>query len=30
MESYKTLINYALTHPKAKDYLKEVMKESID
>jgi vacuolar-type H+-ATPase subunit D/Vma8 len=30
MESYKTLINYAQTHPKANDYLKEVMKESID
>jgi hypothetical protein len=25
MESYKTLINYAQTHPKAKEYLKEVM-----
>jgi hypothetical protein len=30
MESYKTLINYAQTHPKANDYQKEVMKESID
>jgi hypothetical protein len=30
MESYKTLIIYAQTHPKANDYLKEVMKESID
>jgi hypothetical protein len=30
MESYKALINYAQTHPKANDYLKEVMKESID
>jgi hypothetical protein len=30
MESYKTLINYAQTHPKANNYLKEVMKESID
>jgi hypothetical protein len=29
MESYKTLINYFQTHPKANDYLKEVMKESI-
>jgi hypothetical protein len=29
MESYKTLINYAQTHPKANGYLKEVMKESI-
>jgi vacuolar-type H+-ATPase subunit D/Vma8 len=26
---YKTLINYAQTHPKANEYLKEVMKESI-
>jgi hypothetical protein len=30
MESYETLINYAQTHPKANDYLKEVMKENID
>jgi hypothetical protein len=30
MESYKALINYSQTHPKANDYLKEVMKESID
>jgi vacuolar-type H+-ATPase subunit D/Vma8 len=30
MKSYKTLINYVQTHPKANDYLKEVMKESID
>jgi hypothetical protein len=30
MESYKTLIKYAQTHPKKNDYLKEVMKESID
>jgi hypothetical protein len=29
MESYKTLINYAQTHPKTNEYLKEVMKESI-
>jgi hypothetical protein len=29
MESYKTLIKYALTHPKANEYLKEVMKDSI-
>jgi hypothetical protein len=29
MESYKTLINYAQTHPKANEYLKEVTKESI-
>jgi hypothetical protein len=29
MESYKTLINYAQTHPKANEYLKEVMKDSI-
>jgi hypothetical protein len=30
MPWYKTLINYAQTHPKANDYLEEVMKESID
>jgi vacuolar-type H+-ATPase subunit D/Vma8 len=30
METYKKIINYAQTHPKANDYLKEVMKESID
>jgi hypothetical protein len=30
MESYKIFINYAQTHPKANDYIKEVMKESID
>jgi hypothetical protein len=29
MESYKTLINYAQTHPKANEYLKELMKDSI-
>jgi hypothetical protein len=29
MESYKTLINYAQTHPKANEYLKEVIKDSI-
>jgi hypothetical protein len=29
MESYKTLIKYAQTHPKANEYLKEVMKDSI-
>jgi hypothetical protein len=29
MESYKTLINYAQAHPKANEYLKEVMKDSI-
>jgi hypothetical protein len=29
MESYKTLINYAQTNPKANEYLKEVMKDSI-
>jgi hypothetical protein len=29
MESYKTLINYAQTHPKANEYLKEVKKDSI-
>jgi hypothetical protein len=29
MESHKTLINYAQTHPKANEYLKEVMKDSI-
>jgi hypothetical protein len=29
MESYKTLISYAQTHPKANEYLKEVMKYSI-
>jgi hypothetical protein len=29
MESYKTLINYAQPHPKANEYLKEVMKDSI-
>jgi hypothetical protein len=29
MESYKTLINYTQTYPKANEYLKEVMKESI-
>jgi hypothetical protein len=29
MEWYKTLINYAQTHPKANEYLKEVMKDSI-
>jgi hypothetical protein len=29
MESYKTLINYAQTHPKSNEYLKEVMKDSI-
>jgi vacuolar-type H+-ATPase subunit D/Vma8 len=29
MESYKTLINYAHTYPKANEYLKEVMKDSI-
>jgi hypothetical protein len=29
MESYKTLINYAQTHPKANEYLKEVIKYSI-
>jgi hypothetical protein len=29
MESYKTLINYAQTHSKANEYLKEVMKDSI-
>jgi hypothetical protein len=29
MESYKTLINYAHRHPKANEYLKEVMKDSI-
>jgi hypothetical protein len=29
MESYKTLINYAQTHPKANEYLKEVTKDSI-
>jgi hypothetical protein len=30
MGSYKTLINYAQTHPKSNNYLKEVTKESID
>jgi hypothetical protein len=30
MESYNTLINYTQTHPKANEYLKEVMKERID
>jgi hypothetical protein len=29
MESYKTLINYAQTHPQENEYLKELMKESI-
>jgi hypothetical protein len=29
MESYKTLINYAQTHPQANGYLKEDMKDSI-
>jgi hypothetical protein len=29
MESYKILINYAQTHPKANEYLKEVTKDSI-
>jgi hypothetical protein len=29
MESYKNLINYAQTHPKANEYLKELMKDSI-
>jgi hypothetical protein len=29
MESYKTLINYARTHPKENEYLKEVTKDSI-
>jgi hypothetical protein len=29
MESYKTLIKYAQTHPQANEYLKEVMKDSI-
>jgi hypothetical protein len=29
MESYKTLINYAQTHPTENEYLKEVMKDSI-
>jgi hypothetical protein len=29
MESYKTLINYAQTHSKSNEYLKEVMKDSI-
>jgi hypothetical protein len=29
MESYKTLINCSQTHPKANEYLKEVIKESI-
>jgi hypothetical protein len=29
MESYKTLINYAQTHPKANEYLKEVTKDRI-
>jgi hypothetical protein len=29
IESCKTLINYAHTHPKANEYLKEVMKDSI-
>jgi hypothetical protein len=29
MESYKTLTNHAQTHPKANEYLKEVMKNSI-
>jgi hypothetical protein len=29
MESYKTLINYAQTHPQANENLKEVMKDSI-
>jgi hypothetical protein len=29
MESYKTLINYAQSHPRANEYLKEVMKDSI-
>jgi hypothetical protein len=29
IESYKTLISYAQTHPKANEYLKEVMKDSI-
>jgi hypothetical protein len=30
IESCKTLINYAQTHPKVNDYLKEITKESID
>jgi CRISPR/Cas system-associated protein Cas10 (large subunit of type III CRISPR-Cas system) len=29
MGSYKTLISYTQTHPKANEYLKEVMKDSI-
>jgi CRISPR/Cas system-associated protein Cas10 (large subunit of type III CRISPR-Cas system) len=29
VESYKTLIYYAQTHPKANEYLKEVTKDSI-
>jgi hypothetical protein len=29
MKSYKTLINYAQAHPKANEYLKEVMKDRI-
>jgi hypothetical protein len=29
MKSYKTLINYAQTHPKANEYLKEFTKDSI-
>jgi uncharacterized membrane protein YcfT len=29
MESYKTLIKYAQTHPKSNEYLKEVMEDSI-
>jgi hypothetical protein len=29
MESYKTLVIYAQTHPKANEYLKEVTKDSI-
>jgi hypothetical protein len=29
MKAYKTLINYAQTHPKANEYLKEEMKDSI-
>jgi hypothetical protein len=29
IKSYKTVINYAQTHPKANEYLKEDMKDSI-
>jgi hypothetical protein len=29
MESYKTPINYAQTHPTANEYFKEVMKDTI-